>query len=150
MKLFIGICLFVTLFSCSTPKMIPQASEIESGYLIKKITSKNSWYIIYAQKQDSLYKIVVGKEAEYRADCEKIAVGRYYNLNLKSRKENVPVINGVKLKPVNYLDVKSHAYDKEGIECYSYDDETEICIEPKKGIYDLYYTDDLKGLCYLK
>jgi len=135
MKILLCICSVLTLLSCSTPKGIAQGQKEEPGYLIKKIKSKNSWHIIYAQKQDSLYKIVVGK---------------YYDLELKSRRENVPVINGVKLKPVNYLDVKSPAYDKEGVECYSYDEKTEICIEPKKGIYDLYYTDDLKGLCYLK
>ena len=134
MKILLCICSVLTLLSCSTPKGIAQGQKEEPGYLIKKIKSKNSWHIIYAQKQDSLYKIVVGKD---------------YDLELKSRRENVPVINGVKLKPVNYLDVKSPAYDKEGVECYSYDEKTEICIEPKKGIYDLYYMDDLKGLCYL-
>ncbi|MAL12735.1 MAG: hypothetical protein CL554_19880 [Algoriphagus sp.] len=150
MKILLCICSVLTLLSCSTPKGIAQGQKEEPGYLIKKIKSKNSWHIIYAQKQDSLYKIVVGKEGLSRDNCKKIVVGKYYDLELKSRRENVPVINGVKLKPVNYLDVKSPAYDKEGVECYSYDEKTEICIEPKKGIYDLYYTDDLKGLCYLK
>jgi len=109
-------------------------------YLIKEIRSKNSWYIIYAQKQDSLYKIVVGKENKIDTSCKKITVGKYYNLDLKSRRANAPEIGGVKLQPVNYLDV----------DCYAYDEKTEICIEPKKGIYDLYYTKDLDGLCYLK
>lgn len=140
MKILLCICLLLALFSCSTQKGMPQGGKEESGYLIKKITSKNSWYIIYAKKQDSLYKIIVRKEDLWGGDCKKIAVGKYYDLELKSRRENAPEINGVKLKPANYLDV----------ECYSYDHETEICIEPKKGIYDLYYTDDLKGLCYLK
>lgn len=106
---------------------------------MKKIKSKNAWYIIYAEKQDTLYKVVVKKEI-VSGECKKIAVGKYYDLELKSRRENAPEINGVKLQPMNYLDV----------ECFSYDEETEICIEPKKRIYDLYYTNDLKGLCYLK
>lgn len=125
------------LFSCSSSKGLSQGKDDGSKYLIEKIKTKNSWYIIYAQKQDSLYKIVVGKEYLPGGDCNKIVVGKSYDLELKSRRENVPVINGVRLKPVNYLDVKSSAYDKEGIECYSYDEKTEICIEPKKGIYDL-------------
>lgn len=150
MKILLCIYSILMLLSCSASKGVTQGVMEESGYLIKKIKNKNSWHIIYAQKKDSLYKIVVGKEDLLRGECNKIVVGKFYDLELKSRRENVPVINGVRLKPVNYLDVKSPAYDKEGIECYSYDEKTEICIEPKKGIYDLYYTDDLKGLCYLK
>ncbi|WP_114751992.1 hypothetical protein [Pleomorphovibrio marinus] len=150
MKILLCIFSALALLSCSTPKGITQGLKEEPGYLIKKIKSKNSWHIIYAQKQDSLYKIVVGKEVMAGDGCNKIVVGKSYDFELKSRKENVPVINGVRLKPVNYLDVKTPAYDKGGVECYSYDEKTEICTEPKKGIYDLYYTDDLKGLCYLK
>lgn len=140
MKILLCIYSVLAILSCSSPKGITQGQKEETSYLIKKIKSKNSWHIIYAQKQDSLYKIVVRKEGLSGDNCKKIVVGKYYNLELKLRRENAPEINGVKLKPVNYLDV----------ECYSYDQETEICIEPKKGIYDLYYTDDLKGLCYLK
>jgi len=140
MKIFLYVYSILVLVSCSSPKGITQGRGEGSMYLIKKIKSKNSWYIIYAKKQDSLYKIVVRKEGLSGDDCKKIVVGKYYDLELKSRRDNAPEINGVKLKPVNYLDV----------ECFSYDEETEICIEPKKGIYDLYYTDDLKGLCYLK
>ncbi|WP_155847217.1 hypothetical protein [Algoriphagus marincola] len=140
MKLLVYTYLLFMIFSCSSSKGFTQDGNIDSKYRIKKIKTKNSWYIIYAEKQDSLYKIVVGKPNTINDDCKKIVVGKYYDLELKSRRDNTPEINGVKLKPVNYLDV----------ECYSYDEDTEICIEPKKGINDLYYTDDLKGLCYLK
>lgn len=147
MREIIYIFFALIVFSCSSSKKTIQ-NDI-SKYRIKKITSKNSWYVIYAEKQDSLYKIVTGKEKGDN-DCQKIAVGKYYDLELKSRRENIPVIGGIKLKPVNYLDVKSSSYDKEGVECYSYDKKTEICTEPQKGIYDVYYTEDLKGLCFLK
>ncbi|WP_157370253.1 hypothetical protein [Aquiflexum balticum] len=141
MKAIVFICSLFMLLSCSGSKGLNQDRNDDSKYLIKKIRAMNSWHIIYAEKQGSLYKIVVGKADEVRGDCdEKIAVGEYYDLELKSRRDNAPVINGVKLKPMNYLDV----------ECYAYDEETEICIEPKKGILDLYYTDDLIGLCYLR
>ena len=56
MKILLCICSVLTLLSCSTPKGIAQGQKEEPGYLIKKIKSKNSWHIIYAQKQDSLYK----------------------------------------------------------------------------------------------
>ncbi|MEM6524671.1 MAG: hypothetical protein AAF693_12790 [Bacteroidota bacterium] len=150
MRILLNVYLVLMIFSCSSSKGLTQDEDLESKYFIKKIKTKNSWHIIYASKQDNLYKIVVGKEAVANRECEKIAVNKYYALALKSRRENVPVINGVKLKPINHLDVESNAYDKKGIECYSYDEDTEICIEPKNEIYDLYYTGDLKGLCYSK
>ena len=140
MKLLVHIYMLFIILSCSSSKGFIQDGNIDSKYRIEKIKAKNSWYIIYAEKQDSLYKIVIGKSNVGNRDCDKIVVGKYYDLNLKSIRDNAPEINGVKLNPLNYLD----------IECYSYDDKTEICIEPQKGIYDLYYTDDLEGLCYLK
>lgn len=146
MKKIIYIFFTVILFSCSSSKTTVQGNV--SGFLIKKITNKNSWHIIYAQKQDSLYKIVVEKKNVKSKNCEKITVGQYYDFELLSRRENIPVIGGIKLRPANYLDVESSAYVKEGIECYLYDNKTEICTEPKKRIYDIYYTSDLNGLCY--
>jgi len=139
MKVVVYIYSVFILMSCLSSNTSAQ-SDNNSDYLIKKIKSKNSWLIIYAERQDTLYKIVVGKEDVANTKCRKIAVGKNYNLDLYSRRENAPEIGGVKLKPANYLDVQ----------CYSYDEKTEICIEPKKGIYDLYYTKDLKGLCYIK
>lgn len=147
MRKIIYILLTLIFFSCFSSKNMTQ-NDI-SKYQIKKITIKNSWYIIYAKKKDSLYKIVTQKkEDDNDNSCEEIIVGKYYNLELKSRRENIPTIGGVKLKPVNYLDVESFSYNRDGVECYSYDKKTEICTDPTKGIYDVYYTNDLKGLCF--
>jgi hypothetical protein len=112
----------------------------DSLYLIKSIDSVNNWYTIYAIKMDSTYKIVVKKE-KLDLKCKRvIMVGESYRLELHSRKNEVPVINGIKISPINSLD----------IECYTYDENTVICIDPKKGIYDLYHTPNIKGLCYIK
>lgn len=137
----------LSAWSCSSSKKSHQ--EDSSGFLIQKITFINSWNVIYAQKQDSLCMIVTRKiEPPY--DCEQIVVGKRYDLDVKSRRRNIPIIGGVALKPVNHLDVESSVYDKNGVECYSYDDETEICTNPDENIHDLYFTDDLIGLCYEK
>ncbi len=63
----------------------------------------------------------------------KIKVGNSYKLKLNSI---IPVINGVKMIPMNYLDF-------EGI---SLDEKTTININPDGGIYDIYKSDNLKGL----
>lgn len=110
-----------------------------NSYLIKKIKSVNNWYVIYATKKDSIYKIIVEKEGTDTFPCrEQVRVGEYYNLVLHSRKMNPPMINGIILRLANSLD----------IQCYQYDKETEFCIEPRKGIYDLYSTESIRGNCY--
>jgi len=110
----------------------------DTRYLIKKIDKKNSWYIIYAERKDTLYKIVSYADNGINENCKKIVVGRRYDFDLKSKKENAPMIGDVKLDPVGYTG------------CYQFDDKTTICLEPKRGIYDLFYTNNLKGICYLK
>lgn len=128
----------VFVVSCKNSKLTNKAQNL--SYLVKKIDSKNNWHIIYASKQDTLFKIIVGKEINTPYDCDKIKVGEYYNFKLHSRKQSPLEINGVKVQPVNQLD----------IQCYAYDKETSICTEPKKGIYDLYHAENLKGLCLVQ
>ena len=124
------------LFSCNN-KIV----KSDKSYLVKEIKSINNWNIIYAVKKDSIYKIVTQKVKNNKNDdCDKVVVGNYYNLVLHSRKNNVPEINGIKINPTNNLDVN----------CYSYDENTSICIETKKKIFDLHHTSNIKGLCYVK
>jgi len=127
MRIIIILALFLLFYSCSGLKQTA-IEHNSSSFLIKKIKSKNDWYIIYATKNDSLFKIISKKESCNNRECKKIIVGRYYDFVLHSRKKEAIEINGVRIQPMNYLDVH----------CYSYDKETTICIEPKKGIYDLY------------
>ena len=105
------------------------------SYKIKKIDSINNWNLIYATKNDSVYKIVVKKDLKYKSNT-KIRINNYYKLKLTSKKENVPTVNGIKISPVNNLDVQ----------CYDFDEVTKICLELDKGIYDLYLTESIRGL----
>ncbi|WP_114490728.1 hypothetical protein [Candidatus Ulvibacter alkanivorans] len=131
----------IFFFGCNTKKSTIEAKSNDSGiFLITKLEELNNWNIIYAKKETKKYKIITGKILNSNNACETIKVGKKYNLDLNSRKENVPEINGIKIKPVNNID----------IECYTYDIETDICIEPDNDIYDLYHTNDINGLCYLK
>lgn len=63
-----------------------------------------------------------------------IRIGSYYRLELHLVSENESP------KVLNYADVT----------CYTCDKETTLCIEPEKGIYKLYYSPNLSGLCYHK
>jgi len=136
-----AIIILAMLYSCSSSRIQKNMSQSDSLYLVKKIDSINNWYTIYATKNDSSFKIVVKKQDHQNLRCKRmIRVGQSYSLELHSRKNEVPEINAIKIKPVNSLD----------IQCYTYDEATSICIEPKRGIYDLFHTPDIEGLCYLK
>jgi len=135
-------------YSCTSPKSLRKQSS--DMYHIEAIVSKNSWYIIYAEKQDTLYKIVSARQENEGSRCRKIRQGGFYSFELVSHGSNIPVINGIKLAPVNYLDVKKNVKSRDGKDCYAYDQETEICTEPERGIYDLYYTSSLRGVCYIE
>lgn len=132
------LALIMLLSSCSSTKKPIVVSDRDTSYRIKKINRNNSWYIIYAERKDTLFKIVSYAEDGINEGYKKIVVGGKYDFELKSKKENAPIIGGVKLDPVGYTG------------CYQFDKETTICLEPKRGIYDLFYTNDLKGIYYLK
>jgi hypothetical protein len=108
--------------------------NVSDSYRVTKIDSINYFYLVYAQKKDSLYKIVSKKEAHI--DCKKIKVGVSYKFVLHSMRENAPIIGNIKIAPVNYADVN----------CYQFDEKTKICKE--EGIYDLYFVNNLHGLCF--
>jgi hypothetical protein len=126
------------LHSCSSTKKAMPTVYNDTNYLIKKIDKEKTWYIIYAERKDTLYKIVSKADNSINSNCKKIFVGQRYDFFLISHKDTAPIINGVKLAAVGYTG------------CYHFDGETTICLEPKRGIYDLFYTNDLKGACYLK
>lgn len=133
------LILFSLTFACSCKNIQRTMIKNETfQYEIEKIDSINNWYILNAKKNDTVYKIISKKINLANGKCEKIKIGEKYRFSLHSRNENPPTINGVKLRPQNYLDIR----------CYSFDEKTEICIEPEKGIYNLYFTKELQGLCY--
>lgn len=108
-------------------------------YRIERITKKNNWYFIYASRNDSLFKIVskrtVGK-GEYTC-YDKIRRHKKYHLILESYTDNAPIINGVKVVIPGYT----------GGFCL--DSCTTVMLEPRNGIWDLYYSPNLKGIYYL-
>jgi len=127
------------LFYFSTTKRVLEGKHDNQIYLVKEIKSINSWYIIYAEKQNSLYKIVTKYDERRSKFSKKIISGNYYILELYPQSDSAPIIGGVKLRPVNYIDMP----------CFTFDERTAICIEPERGIYDLYCTKDLNGLWYI-
>jgi hypothetical protein len=123
------IIILITL-SCRTVNQELKIDKSDSlsvtGYKISKIDSINEVYIIYAIRNDSIFKIVSEKE---NGGCKKIKKGHTYDLECQS------LITGVSGK-LHIAGVKFNG--------------TLIKLEGGKVVWDLFYCENLKGLCLVK
>lgn len=138
MRIFFILFIVLSFCDCKSSKT---NRNPDSYYLVTRIKRLNNWHIIYASKQDTLYKITSEKVDRNNQHGERIRVGHRYPFKLQSRTERIPYIidNGKRIQLTAV-----------GVECFGYDQETVICIEPEKGIYDLHFADNLKGLYFVK
>lgn len=114
-------------------------SDYIKEYRIERIKKKNNWYLIYASRSDSLFKIVSKKtkDKEKYARHDKIRRHKKYHLILESYSDNAPVVNGVKVVIPGYT----------GGFCL--DSCTTVMLESRNGIWDLYTSPNLKGIYYI-
>ena len=127
--------MFIVL-SCSSnlTKMSNSTLEAE-GYKVYKIKSVENYYLIYAKKNDSLYKIISKKESI--ANCNEIKKNGIYDFKLQAILKN-RFKNTKFPKPMNDLDIT----------CFTFEGGIKICRE--EGMDELYYADNIKGSCFLK
>jgi hypothetical protein len=130
-KIILLLIITIISLSCVTSKNKRKSDDL---YNVFKLDSINNYYLIYAKKHDTVYKIICQKQIV--SHCNKLKLGTFYKFDLYSIRENAPVISGIKMNEVNYLDIK----------CYQFDENTSICKED--GIYDLYFARNIKGLCF--
>ncbi|PSL25865.1 hypothetical protein [Chitinophaga ginsengisoli] len=94
-------------------------------YKVYKIDSIGSWNLIYVKHEAYRYKILSHKEI----DAEGMKIGKHEKYNLKLHS----MIYGAMF-----------AY---GVKCFNFDNTADvICLERNKGIFDLLYAENLKGL----
>ena len=75
-SMFIGCSVMNNSSLCREDK-----SNKATLFKIKSIKDKGKFYIIYAKRNDSLFKIL--SDLDVKANGERIKVGRYYDLKLK-------------------------------------------------------------------
>lgn len=103
-------------------------------YQIKQIKSQDSIYIIYAQRNDTLFKILSKKEEGIvNPENEKIRIGGLYYFVLKSLFPK---------KILGYDILPPGGGGATGIKYYG----ASVQIEPKKNIWDLFEATNLRGL----
>lgn len=141
-------CIFLltilVIIACTSSKLVQSAGlNIDTkhspdlvAYKVYKIDSINTYYLIYAKKGDSLYKIVSKKKPN--KNCEEIKIKISYAFKLRSSLTDFHIGN-----------VLISAKQLTNVNCYTYDDSTKICLE-RDSINDLYHADNIQGLCYIK
>lgn len=138
-KLVLIICIVLPLWFIGVEGVLGQNSDSIKEYRIERIKKRNNWYFIYASRNDSLFKIA-SKETTDKgkyARHDKIRRHKKYDLILESYSDNAPVVNGVKVVIPGYT----------GGFCL--DSCTTVMLEPRKGIWNLYTSPNLKGIYYL-
>ena len=134
-KLFLILFFISSIISCSRNAYLTNSNSLQSStedcYKVTRIETVDNYYQIYATKDKVAYKII-SREDYLPKKGTKLKVGNCYLLQLKSRTDLLPTIDGVKLVPLNYLDIE-----------YMHEN-TPIKIDG--GSKDLYYADNLKGL----
>ena len=147
MKVFWTLLSFgVCTFSCNSKRIVNSSQTISQpknlgrdfSYEIYQIDSINDYYLVFAKKSDSLFKIVSAKTTNN--SCERIQLNKKYALSLHSIWTKPIVINNTDVSPSQTPHVTGLGFD----------DSTTIKIDRANGIYDLYKCENLRGLCYLK
>jgi hypothetical protein len=106
-------------------------------YAVIKVDSINGYYLVYVQRNDSIFKIVSPKPTEEIKGCDRLKNGDRYPFFLHSSLSNWPAgLEG--LSPKN----------NPLINCFSYDDSTSICVE-EGMVRDLFYADNIRGKCFI-
>jgi hypothetical protein len=105
-----------------------------SRYRVYKIDSINDYYLIYARRGHSIFKIVSKKERTNK--CSGIVVDDFYKFRLHSMMK----VNGRSIIPANEIMELSG---------WRIDNSTTVNFEGD-SIRDLYYGDNIKGLCFIK
>jgi hypothetical protein len=132
--------LYIVLLSCTNSKNVQSKIDTHSNmisdsslYKIYRIDSLNSYYLVYAKRKDTFYKIVSKKEEIINSI--KIKNGGEYELKLNSIWTKDIMVGGVNVSPSVTPNVT----------CLSFDDSTKICIE-RDSINDLHQAANLRGL----
>jgi len=127
----------IILFSSHKDK---PCQDKEVDYLINRIDSVKNWYIIYAERNDTIFRIVSMKHP--KEDCYKISIGERYNLSLKWQLANTLSPRGFKIIVQSSLGMVGGA---------NFNPDTDVVLPDREGVaIGLYTTRDLQGLCLVE
>ena len=135
MMLFSILLLIGGVFSCKSKNNVN--TDNLNLFTVYKIDSVQSYYLIYFQKDDKKFKVVSKKDND--DNCNKIILNKKYSLSIASILEEKIVMNNDTIVSGN----------NGLVNCFYFEGGTKICKEENNGIYDLFKSSNIKGLCYL-
>lgn len=104
-------------------------------YTVYKIDSINSYYLLYLRKKNKKFKVISSKTTNKK--CRKTAIGDKIDVALESILDRkIKLGEGTITSSNNAL-----------VNCFYFEGNTKICKEEEEGIYDLFVTKNLNGLC---
>lgn len=123
----------VLLFILLSSKAVYCQDKTETLYKVVAIKERNSYYIIHAKRNDSLFKIISRKVDNNDKSQKKIKRGEYYLFEFGDKNfKNHP-------KRINYMDIYSVQVS-----------ENDFIKLTKRFHHKLYETSNLKGLYYVE
>lgn len=137
---------FCVLLACNLSKKNTTSAGMQSSsinkllgaYQVFKIDSLDNFYLIYATKNDSSYKIL--SEKTLLTNCNKIFVTGNYDFVLQNAKD-ITITNESQT-------LKFYLFN---VDCLIYNDSTKICIERSGNFVPaLFRATNVKGLCFIK
>jgi hypothetical protein len=124
------ISLINLLIFCFSTSSKPSGESARS-YFITRIDSTGNYYLLYASRNDSTFEIASVKEAT-TTNCNKVKLNERYTFRLQSRIYQAGNIT----RQTNHH-----------VECLTLDSITTVCFK-KGSVRDLFFVDNLFGLCY--
>ncbi|MBT9395068.1 hypothetical protein KLP40_18015 [Hymenobacter sp. NST-14] len=151
MKLFLATAL-ICFLGCKAPELAKAVVSTTSGrfsvqvsgplgsYKVARIDSIKSVYLIYARRNDTLFKIVSDKETP--KSCANIRPGQYYKFQLRS----LLFTDLTPAEQAKYPGLKS--LDTHHMGGLDYDGKGLVIKLEGDSIRDLYYAKNISGLCF--
>ena len=120
--------LMLTNVSCKQTKEINSNIPGNDLFRIKSISEKKHVYIIYAERNDSVFKILSERnEYNRNIECAKIKTNKYYKLEIRATLPSRSIASGLAVSQLSYNGL--------------------IIKVEKKSHNTLYVVDNLDGLC---
>lgn len=135
-KLIVLFAVGSLFIACAATRSVQNSQnndETSLLYKIKKIKNEKSFYTIYAERNDSTFKVISNVVNLNTLGCEKIKPGNFYNLDLKV------------IFPSDSLFGKSVAPNL-GVKGYKINNDKVVMLE-KESHNKIYIALNLYGLC---
>jgi len=124
-----GVLILSLMNMCSQKEKNKPATEVKSqknGYKILELDSIQGLYLIYAQRNDSIFKVSSPKKNSL-SNCLQLVIGEVYDLRLHS--------------------LMGNRVQKQEVAYYKYDT-TYVKLGDKGTVWDIYVSENLAGLCF--